>query len=343
METNPFHNGHKYFLEQARAIAKDNLLVCIISTNIVQRGEISVLNKHIKTKLLLESGVDIVCELPAVYANQGGAYFALGALKILQNFKITNLIFGSESADLQLLIDQSEKLETADFKQGINSNLDQLLSNDILGISYIRAATKLGLNLEFDLVKRINNNYNQEQITSKIASATSIRANLHDHELVRDALPSEALANICTVDEQLLFKLFKVNLLNYLNSETDIFLSENNQLLIRMQKIIIEHNPESIKQFLELCKDRNNSKYKYSRIMINVVLGVKTDDYLSYDYLRILGFNRKVSKLIPSNSFTSLADNNSPIADIENRASHLFSMLTNDYQSNDFDRKPQII
>ncbi len=342
MEINPFHNGHLYFLQQARKIAKDNLLVCIISTNTVQRGEFSVLSKDIKTKLLLENGVDIVCELPTVLANQGGEYFAINSLQILSQFNITNLIFGSESANIDNLIFHSEQFELADFNSGVNSNLDKLQSNDILGISYIRASKKLGLKLEFNLIKRISNNYNDTLISSEIASATAIRASLDNPQVIADTLPEDSLNNVLTINHELLFNIFKVNLQNCIDNNINIFLSENNQLLYRMRQILKAQKYNSIEQFLEQCKDRNNSKYKYSRIVINVVLMITTDHYQANDYIRILGFNTLASKYIPSKAFTSLADNNSNIAQIEHRASNLFSLLTTNFQYNEFERKPLI-
>ncbi len=342
MEINPFHNGHLYFLQQARKIAQDNVLVCIISTNIVQRGELSVLSKDIKTKLLLGNGVDIVCELPAVLANQGGEYFALNSLKILSQFGITNLIFGSESADINQLQLHSQQFETADFRTGVNQNLNTLKSNDILGISYIRASQQLGLNLEFNLVKRISNNYNDTEINSEIASATAIRASLENRQTIASTLPANSLDNVLSVNHQLLFNIFKVNLQNCIDNNIEIFLSERNQLLYRMAQVLKSQTNHSIEEFLDNCKDRNNSKYKYSRILINVVLMVTNDDYLANDYIRVLGFKPTASKYLPNNAFTSLADNSTNIAQIEQRASNLFSLLTNNFQYNEFDRKPLI-
>lgn len=342
MEINPFHNGHLYFLEQARKIAKDDLLVCIISTNVVQRGEFSVLTKDIKTKQLLNNGVDIVCELPAVLANQGGQYFAKAALNILSEFKITNLIFGSETANLEHLLIASEKYQNGSFTTGINSTLGTLKSNDILGLSYIRAAKELKLNLTFNLVQRIHNQYNDLTLNGSIASASAIRANLSSPALIAGSLPSESLSNICHIDNHLLFNLFKVNLENCLDNQINIFLSENNQLLLRMQSILNEHPITDIDSLVLKCRDRNNSSYKYRRVIINVISMITDDNYNDWAYLRILGFNTNASHAIPKNSFTSLANQTSPICIIEKRVSKLFSLLTNNFQYNEYNRKPII-
>ncbi len=341
MEINPFHNGHEYFLKQARKIAGDNILVCVISTNFVQRGEVSVLTKDVKTNLLLNHGVDIVCELPTVLANQGGEFFALNAVKTLSNFNIDTLIFGSESSDLEQLITSADNLETTTFKDGVHSNLGHLKSNDILGISYIRASKKLNLNINFELVKRISNNYNDTDVSSKIASATAIRNNLDDMQAIKDTLPSDSLQNIVTINEQLLFELFKINLLNCIDNDIKIFLSENGQLLNRL-KSGLDQNPASLKELLDLCKDKNNSQYKYQRIVINVILLITDDNYTQYDYVRVLGFNPRGAKFIPKHAFTNLTDCDNKVATIERRSSHLFSLLTTNFQYNEFNRKPLI-
>lgn len=342
MEINPFHNGHLYFLKEVKKLAGDNPVVCVTSTNFVQRGEVSVLSKDIKTELLLKHGVDIVCELPCVLANQGGEYFAYSAIKILKQFNITNLVFGSESDDLNYL--QSINLDsTINFTVGIHSNLNRLKSNDILAISYIQAAKQLSMNIDFQTVKRIENNYNDSIINNTISSASAIRANRHNLELISSQLPASSLDNMLSFDGDLLYSLFKVNLRNCIANNIDIFLSENGQLLNRMNYFLAKSKPHNLEQLIDLCKDKNNSKYKYQRIVINVILLVTNKDYNSLDYIRVLGFNPRASKLIPKSSFSSLADINNEISLIEIRASELFSLLTKNFQYNEFDRKPLII
>ncbi len=327
METNPFHNGHMYFLEQALKITQGEPLICVISTNIVQRGEFSVLNKKIKTELLLQNGVDIVCELPAAKANQGGYFFAKSAIKILAEFGVNNLIFGSECADLNQLQVVSNEFEYESFNTGVYSKLN-LLSNDILGVNYIKAANDLNLNMNFNLVKRVSNNYNDLEITSyEINSATSIRLNLTKPNTIKNSLPAYSLENINVIDNNVLYTLFKLNLQNCIANNINIFLAEDNQLLYRMQTILNEKKPQTLEELLECCKDKNNSKYKYSRILLNVVLQVEAHDYTNDCYVRILGFKDNYSKFIPEKSFTSLAKNNTKTCQVEKRASYLYSIL----------------
>ena len=57
------------------------------------------MNKWHKTRICLEEDIDLILELPTIYATQGADMFAYGALKILNEFHIDTLVFGSESDD----------------------------------------------------------------------------------------------------------------------------------------------------------------------------------------------------------------------------------------------------
>ena len=67
-EYNPFHNGHLYHLKQAKALSGAEYCIAVMSGNFVQRGEPALLDKWARTRLALESGADLVLELPTVWA-----------------------------------------------------------------------------------------------------------------------------------------------------------------------------------------------------------------------------------------------------------------------------------
>ena len=90
-EFNPFHNGHKYLLEQA-----EGLKIVAMSGNFVQRGEPAIVDKWIRAQLALENGADLVVELPFLVAVQSADHFAKGAVEILSRLGIDQLIFGTE-------------------------------------------------------------------------------------------------------------------------------------------------------------------------------------------------------------------------------------------------------
>ena len=99
-EYNPFHNGHKYHIETIKKIYPDSLIVCVLNGYFMQRGEISVLTKEDKTRIALENDIDIVVELPFIYGTQASDIFAYNSVKILNEFKVDHIIFGSETNNI---------------------------------------------------------------------------------------------------------------------------------------------------------------------------------------------------------------------------------------------------
>ena len=100
-EYNPFHKGHLYQINKIKELYPESIIIVITSSSFCQRGEISILNKWDKTAIALENGIDLVLELPFVFSSQSADIFAKGALKVLNELKITKLVFGSESNDLR--------------------------------------------------------------------------------------------------------------------------------------------------------------------------------------------------------------------------------------------------
>ena len=84
-EYNPFHNGHAWQVQQIRQeIGPKGCIIAIMSGDHVQRGGPAVLGKWPRTSLALSGGVDLVLELPAIYATQSAQYFADGAVRTIQ-------------------------------------------------------------------------------------------------------------------------------------------------------------------------------------------------------------------------------------------------------------------
>ena len=105
MECNPFHEGHRYFLEQARTVTGCDRLIAVMSGDYVQRGEPAILPKEIRARALLEHGADLVLELPLYYACGGAEYFARGAVTLLDRLgAVTDLCFGSECGSTEEIL-----------------------------------------------------------------------------------------------------------------------------------------------------------------------------------------------------------------------------------------------
>ncbi len=103
-EYNPFHNGHKYQLEQIRQKTHCDRIIVIMSGDFVQRGVPAIMDKYTRARHALENGADMVIELPVMWATGSAEYFAKGAISIIEELGCVNyLAFGCEHEDMELL------------------------------------------------------------------------------------------------------------------------------------------------------------------------------------------------------------------------------------------------
>ncbi len=150
-EYNPFHNGHLYHLKKSKALTGADFTICVMSGNFVQRGSPALSDKWSRTEIALKCGVDLVIELPAVFAMSSAEYFAGGGVKLLDSLGIVDFLsFGSECGRLDELKTIAGILndEPAEYKSYLKKALDT-------GISY-PAARENALNRY--LLKNAENN-----------------------------------------------------------------------------------------------------------------------------------------------------------------------------------------
>ena len=63
VEYNPFHNGHRYHLQQAKKISGADVTVAVMSGNFTQRGEPTIVDKWSRARAAVMNGVDLVIEI----------------------------------------------------------------------------------------------------------------------------------------------------------------------------------------------------------------------------------------------------------------------------------------
>ena len=203
-EYNPFHNGHLYHLNKAMELTGADISVAVMSGDFVQRGEPAVLDKYVRASMALNSGVNLVVELPVNYAVSSAESFAAGALKVLNYIKVDSIAFGSESGDIEklsrlahILCDNEDTLYNEISKYTANGisyaaarqktvenltdkNTAAMLtsSNNILAVEYLKAIIKNNYAIKPYTVQRQGDAYNDIDIRSDYASATALRGNL---------------------------------------------------------------------------------------------------------------------------------------------------------------------
>ena len=208
-EYNPFHNGHLYQIQKIKEKYPDSILVAVVSSTFTQRGTVSILNKWIKTKIALDNHIDIVIELPFVYATQSSDIFAKGAISLLNKLKVTRIIFGTErdnlnelslSADLQLNNKEYHKLVKLYLSKGLNyptatnKALENLTGqvvatpNDLLALSYIKEIKSNNYQIKYENIKRTSS-YHGAEINNNITSASNIRKLYLENKDIANIIP----------------------------------------------------------------------------------------------------------------------------------------------------------
>ena len=212
-EFNPFHNGHEYILKEARKLSGCDAVVCIMSGNFTQRGDICIVEKHTRAKHAVLGGADCVIELPVAFSVSPAEIFASGAVKILSSIpELDTLAFGCESGNERDFLSAAELLtnESEDFKTYLRNKLDEgesyiksyafafekiggkaeLLSkpNNTLGVEYTKAVLRTGKSIKLLPVKRLGADYNDGTVKQNFSSASAIRMNLTS-PLIKDNVP----------------------------------------------------------------------------------------------------------------------------------------------------------
>ena len=101
-EYNPFHSGHRHHIQTVRrTFGADSAIVCAMSGNWVQRGQPALADKWTRAALALAQGVDLVLELPTLWAAASAEPFARGGVGLLAATGVVDILsFGSEAGDL---------------------------------------------------------------------------------------------------------------------------------------------------------------------------------------------------------------------------------------------------
>lgn len=135
-EWNPFHNGHYYLLQTIRAQMPEACVVGVMSGAFCQRGEAACFDKWTRTEMALAAGVDVVLELPQVYATASLEGFAHGGIASLLAFAPLHALYcGSETGDIALLSSQADYLRN---HRAAYNDYIHTAAND--GISYTEAS-----------------------------------------------------------------------------------------------------------------------------------------------------------------------------------------------------------
>ena len=371
-EYNPFHNGHLYQIKKIKETYKDSLIIVCLSSCFMQRGEASILNKWDKTRLAIESGVDLVLELPFAFATQYQDIFAKGALTILNHLKIDTLVFGSECNDIELLKNlASIQLKDESYNYLVKRYLDLGLNyptslskalfditgvkldkpNDLLALAYVKEIIKNNYDIEPFSIRRTSD-YHNSNLDSDIVSASTIRKLLKDGVNVNNYLPYNIYDYLSEIDEDKYFALLKYQIINNIDC-LDKFQTVDEGIENRIIKYINMVN--SKEKLILKVKSKRYTYNKINRMFTHILTNFTKEDAkdLEIEYLRVLGFNtrgknylNKIKKEIDIPIINKYIPNMYKSLDIEFRVSLIYSLILkdkgDDFLKREYRNKPVI-
>lgn len=318
-EYNPFHNGHKYQLDQIKKLTHADYCIVVMSGDFVQRGSPAIIDKYSRAKMALQNGADLVLELPVYYATGSAEYFAAGAVALLDRLGVVNrLCFGSECGDIsvlnsiaKVLTDESDAFSDAlrcNLRDGLSypvarnnaltfvhpelaEHLDVLSSpNNILGIEYLKALYRRKSTIIPFTNLRVGSEYHDTMLSANTSSATAIRHSLEqtDHLLlIANQVPSSVF--------RIMEEHFHVNYPIYTQ---DISLALNYKLLqyhgkgyTEFADITTDLSDKILKNleqftgfetFCELLKSKDMTYTRISRCLLHILLDIRKESLQNF-------------------------------------------------------------
>ena len=350
-EYNPFHNGHKYHIEKARALSGASHVAAVISGSFVQRGDVAVCDKWARAKMAIAGGVDLVVELPVVYSCQSAEYFAKGAVEILRQIGCTHMSFGAETDDLQSFTEVADILKnpTDEYKKHFSDSMKKGMSypaaqavalkkmgypavldtpNNTLAVEYLKAKPS-------DIIPIAIKRHGSQH--DGIGSASFVRRLIASGEDISAYVPqstvdilNEAASNgvapcfVASLDIAVLARLRTMSP-KQLERICDVSEGLENRIIKAAQ---------SSTSFAELADKIKTKRYTHSRIrriLLNALLGTtKGMEHLPPQYIRVLAMNDGGREILKAAKKTAQIPIITKAADAKEN-----DMLTLDFASTD--------
>lgn len=329
-EFNPFHNGHAYFLQEAKQQTGADYLIAVMSGNYVQRGEPALMNKYSRCEIALKAGADLVLELPLLPSTASAQYFARGSVGILHALGIVDtLFFGSETGDIASLKSMSLSKEDNVFLHS---------PNDILALEYLKALEYFSSNMTPVTILRKGAGYHDKSLSfDGFSSAGGLRtiifADKKDSTIPWNILSNqvpdyalEIMKNYCETNHFLSFSNLN-SLLYYrlLSLEKDGY-SSFFDVYDDLSDKILSHLPNFL-PWEDFCMQLKSKEIAYAHIrrsLLHILLNITKTEEAFYKeqnyvpYLRMLGFRKDASPLLSAIKNHSQKPLISKLADAQN-------------------------
>lgn len=327
-EYNPFHNGHRYHLEESKRITDADFSVAVMSGDFTQRGTPAIIDKWTRAEIAVRNGVDLVLELPFAFACNNAEYFAQGAMGILEGIGcVTHFSFGSEHGELRELIEAARLLsfENEEFKKKLKEGMNEGLSfpkarceafrkitndktaelllkpNNILAIEYLKQWHMTKSKMNPITIKRIGAGYNDEEIGGgKFASATGVRNLMNEKKPISITVPIETSEAIRQMPGQVflgeadLYELLVYKILTTEREELSGILSAGEGLENKLKDAV--KKSRNIDELIKSIKSKRYTETRICRLLAHTLIDLQKTDFLrmtddKLNYARVLAIS----------------------------------------------------
>ena len=335
-EYNPFHNGHRYHIEQTRRRTGCDAVVVVMSGDFVQRGVPAVTDRFLRAEAALRCGADVVLELPVYGATASAEDFASAGIRALTALSCVDIVsYGAEDATgvdgcntfretAQFLLDDPEDFHSALLSHVREGNsyakarslalsefrpeAAELLSkpNNILAVEYEKAILASGSKLSTCAIPRSDRGYHDTAV-DELCSATAIRESLSaEGRIPAVAVPEEASALYASLNAENAVSAddFSDMLFAELSAHTTASLSALYDIPEDLANRILEaaKRPFTWTSLAESVKCKAYTRTRIDRALCHTLLRLtrKDSDIFRKElpYLRVLGFRRDAEDLI---------------------------------------------
>ena len=324
-EYDPFHNGHALHIQKTREAGAEEI-VCLMSGNFVQRGEIAFCDKAVRARFAIDNGADLVLELPLKYVLSGAPYFAKGAAEIIHALHVPGTLSFGAQASLQTLetlaaltenkeilvrTDDYALLHGTSFAHSMQKVLAQTNpeeskaltdANNILAIEYFKALRRIGADTDYFALQRTVP-HDAEKCSESIASARFIRETMRtagSPYVCEQYMPAQAFSVLEEYwksgklpSDKIKFSAACMARLLSINESALLSVNGVNQ---GMENRILQcmKDCSDLYMLFDAVKTKRFTHARIRQILLSAALGIKKEALERKNpYIRVLGMNQK--------------------------------------------------
>ena len=353
-EYNPFHLGHKKQFDIIRqTFGPETAIVCLMSGNFVQRGAPAIFDKSFRARAAIDSGADLVLELPVTYALSSAEGFAAGGVRILSGVCDT-LCFGTENGSKDSLLSTAASLLSPDFSEKLRIELDKGLSfpaaraaalgddsllrnpNDILAVEYCKAILAQDSPMDIFPIHR-EGSYHADTPDAENPSATSLRSRIAEGAPWLSYIPASAhpaFENAATHTLAAGERAILARLRTMTDADFEALPYGSEGLWRKLMHAC--RDSATLEEIIAKTKSKRYTRTRIDRMIMCAFLGITSDRLASpAPYARVLGFTDAGRTLLKKARETGLFPHTGDTVDdayqaLETRCDDLYGLFAHE-------------